>query len=39
MGFSLTHENGTGREFELKLDAFRTIPTKIKITRRAYEPG
>jgi FkbH-like protein len=39
MGFSLHAENGTGREFELKLDAFRTIPTKIKITRRAYEPG
>ena len=39
MGFSLTRENGTGREFELKLDAFHTIPTKIKITRRAYEPG
>jgi FkbH-like protein len=39
MGFSLTRENGTGREFELKLDAFHPIPTKIKITRRAYEPG
>jgi FkbH-like protein len=39
MGFSLTRENGTGREFELKLDAFQTIPTKIKITRRVYEPG
>jgi FkbH-like protein len=39
MGFSLRAENGTGREFELKLDSFQTIPTKIKITRRAYEPG
>jgi FkbH-like protein len=39
MGFSLRAENGTGREFELKLDAFQAIPTKIKITRRAYEPG
>jgi FkbH-like protein len=39
MGFSLIRENGTGREFELKLDRFHTIPTKIKITRRAYEPG
>jgi FkbH-like protein len=39
MGFSLTRENGTGRAFELKLDSFQTIPTKIKITRRAYEPA
>jgi FkbH-like protein len=39
MGFSPLRENGSGREFELKLDAFQTIPTKIKITRRAYEPG
>jgi len=39
MGFSVLRENGSGREFELKLDTFRTIPTKIKITRRAYEPG
>jgi FkbH-like protein len=39
MGFSLTRENGTGREFEMNLEAFRAIPTKIKITRRAYEPG
>jgi FkbH-like protein len=39
MGFSLTRENGTGREFELRLDQFHAIPTKIKITRRAYEPG
>lgn len=39
MGFSLLAENGKGREFELKLDAYRAIPTKIKVTRRAYEPG
>ena len=39
MGFSLTRENGNGREFELKLDAFQGVPTKIKITRRAYEPA
>ena len=38
MGFSLTRENGTGREFELKLAVFHSIPTKITITRRAYEP-
>jgi len=39
MGFSLRAENGNGWEFEMKIDAFRAIPTKIKITRRAYEPG
>ena len=37
MGFSLTHEDDKRREFELKLDTFQTIPTKIKITRRAYQ--
>ena len=39
MGFSLMRENGSGREFELNLGAFRAIPTKIKIARRAYEPA
>jgi len=39
MGFSLIHENENAREFELKLESFQSIPTKIKITRRAYEPG
>lgn len=37
MGFSLRAENGQSREFELNLNTFQTIPTKIKITRRAYE--
>ncbi|HWB61276.1 MAG TPA: HAD-IIIC family phosphatase, partial [Chthoniobacteraceae bacterium] len=39
MGFALTRENQNERCFRLNLDAFRPIPTKIKITRRAYEPG
>jgi FkbH-like protein len=38
MGFTLTAETETKREFELKLDTFQPIPTKIKITRRAYDP-
>ncbi len=38
MDFSLTRENESRREFELNLDTFQTIPTKIKITRRAYQP-
>jgi FkbH-like protein len=37
MGFSLTKEDTSSREFELKLDAFRPIDTKIKIVRRAYD--
>ena len=37
MGFSLVRENAQAREFELKLDAFQPVPTKIKIIRRAYE--
>jgi len=37
MGFSLRAENGQSREFELNLDTFQTIPTKIQITRHAYE--
>ena len=37
MGFTLTAESETKREFELRLDTFQFIPTKIKITRRAYE--
>jgi FkbH-like protein len=38
MGFSLIRENEAAREFELKLDTFQPIPTRIKIIRRAYEP-
>jgi len=39
MGFALIRENEQSREFELKLDTFQSISTKIKITRRAYEPS
>jgi len=39
MGFTLTAESATKREFELSLENYQAIPTKIKITRRAYEPG
>jgi FkbH-like protein len=39
MGFTLTSESGTRREFELPLQPFQPVPTKIKITRRAYEPS
>jgi FkbH-like protein len=39
MGFALIRENEQSREFELKLDAFQPVPTKIKIIRRAYEPS
>ncbi len=39
MGFTLTAESETKREFELRLDAFQPIPTKIKMVRRAYEPS
>jgi FkbH-like protein len=38
MGFTLTRKDEKSREFELTLDNFQTIPTKIKITRRAYSP-
>jgi len=37
MGFTLTAESETKREFELRLAAFQPVPTKIKIIRRAYE--
>lgn len=39
MGFTLTSESETKREFELRLENFQPIPTKIKIVRRAYEPA
>jgi FkbH-like protein len=38
MGFALTSEKESRNEFELALEKIRPIPTKIKITRRAYEP-
>lgn len=37
MGFTTIAETEKFREFELKLTNFQPIPTKIKITRRAYE--
>ncbi|HEX7571109.1 MAG TPA: HAD-IIIC family phosphatase [Verrucomicrobiae bacterium] len=39
MGFTLTTESATKREYELKLAAFQPIPTKIKIVRHAYDPS
>jgi len=39
MGFTLTAESETKREFELRLESFQPAPTRIKIIRRAYEPG
>jgi FkbH-like protein len=37
MGFILTSESETRREFTLALESFQTQPSKIRITRRAYE--
>ncbi len=37
MGFTLTAEEENSREFELALEKFEPLPTRIKITRRAYE--
>jgi hypothetical protein len=39
MGFTLTAESETKREFEFRLENFHPIPTKIKNIRRAYEPS
>ena len=39
MGFTLTAESETRREFELRLESFQPVPTKIKIICRAYEPS
>jgi len=36
MGFALTSETETERKFELRLEPFQLIPTKIKIVRRAH---
>jgi FkbH-like protein len=38
MGFTLTVESETKREFALRLENFPPRPTKIKIVRHAYEP-
>ena len=37
MGFTLTAEGENSREYELALEKFEPLPTRIKITRRAYE--
>ncbi len=39
MGFALTHEDADGKKFELSVASFEPLPTKIKITRRAYDPS
>jgi FkbH-like protein len=37
MGFTLTAESETRREFELALESYKPVTTRIKIVRRAYE--
>jgi FkbH-like protein len=37
MGFTLTSESEAKREFELRLEGFQPVATKIRIRRRAYE--
>jgi predicted enzyme involved in methoxymalonyl-ACP biosynthesis len=37
IGFTLSAEDENTRRFELELETFQPIPTKIKIIRRAYE--
>jgi FkbH-like protein len=39
LGFTLTAESEGKREFELTLENFQPIPTKIHVTHRAYEPA
>ena len=39
MGFTLTAESESKREFELKLENFQPAQTKIKVISRAYEPS
>lgn len=39
MGFTLTSESKAERKFELRLENFRPVATKIEVTRRAYEPS
>jgi FkbH-like protein len=39
MGFILIAESETNRLFELRLENFQPLQTKIKIIRRAYEPS
>ena len=39
MGFTLTADSPEKREYELRLENFQPITTKINIIRRAYEPN
>jgi FkbH-like protein len=39
MGFALVAQSESRGEFELRLEHFQPVPTKIKNVRRAYEPG
>jgi predicted enzyme involved in methoxymalonyl-ACP biosynthesis len=39
MGLTLTAESDTRRVFELTLENFQPRPTRITLTRRAYEPN
>jgi len=39
MGFTRTAGSETNGEFELQLEEYQPVPTKIKINRRAHEPG
>jgi len=39
MGFTLTAESETQREFELPLESWQPMPVKIKTIRHAYEPS
>jgi FkbH-like protein len=39
MGFALVAESETRREFELRLDQFQPLPTRIKIARRVCQDG
>ena len=39
MGFALTQEDADGRKFELSAASYQPLATKIKITRRAYDPS
>ncbi len=39
MGFTPLSESEEKREFELRLENFQPLPTKIKIIRRAYAPS
>jgi len=39
MGFTLTTTSESKKEFELQLDTFQPVTTKIKIAHRTYEPS